>query len=205
MRSQAREEKKLDSYGYGFGSITRNCVFQTQANSSFDDSAQASEERIPALFHLIVMISLRSDGPRQIAAGIIVGLEPIEHVTKIVARFPTQVLSCSLIHIDPVDAWKHLPTAARILGFVIRKLPLHDFCRVRPQFLEIIALEWTCRANNVPAETDLARSLDRQQMCFDHVLNFHAPMEKLVRLHVRIFVGIADRPVVVFLRKKTRG
>src|SRR5205085_3403040 len=139
------------------------------------------------------------------AAGVSSCFETIEHGTEIVAGMPVQSPASSLIDINPVDAGKHLPAPTRILRFVIRNALLHNLRRVHPQVAQIIKLKWSSCRNNKSPETNQRSLLDGTQMSFHDISNVHAPVKILIRFGVGVIIGLANRPIIVFFWKESRG
>src|SRR5437764_6938647 len=151
------------------------------------------------------MVTLGPDLLRQRASRVNSCFETIEHVAEIIVRVPVQILASSLIDIHPVDAGKHLPAPTRILRFVIRDSLLHYLRRAHPQVTHIIKLKWSSCRNNKSPETNQRSLLDGEQMSFDDISNVHAPVKILICFGVGVIIGLANRPVVVFFWKESRG
>ncbi len=66
------------------------------------------------------MIALRSDQPRQRTTHVLVCSQSIDDGLEIISRAPAKFVASALIHVNAIDAGKHLPLPAIIFGLILR-------------------------------------------------------------------------------------
>src|SRR5438552_9990409 len=109
------------------------------------------------------------------------------------------------IGIHAIDALRHRPSSPGILRFELRYVSLHDGRSVHSKLLKIVTSERRSGADDVTAEPDTRRFLDREQMSAHHVFDIGAPVQQFIDLEIRIIERLTNAPVIIFFRKKARG
>src|SRR5690242_6150096 len=105
------------------------------------------------------MVALRSDEPRQRATNIPTRTQQLDQRYEIVARLPAELVARALIDIDPVDAGRHLPAAARIFRLEARHPPAEDLGLISAQRRHVLRREGRGRAHDVAPEAQSRRLL----------------------------------------------
>src|SRR5215471_4982712 len=117
------------------------------------------------------VISLRSNRSRQRTAWVFTSIDEIDNVCKIVSRLPAKVSPCPFVDVDAIDAGEHRPNSAGIHIFIARHQPFHDRRCIGPEFMQIVACERCCRADNVAAEPYRSRSFESLEVSAHDVLD----------------------------------
>ena len=151
------------------------------------------------------MIAFHADLPGERAPDVAGRAQAFDDRREIPFRPPPEVFARQRIVVDAVDARKHAPAAPRIFVFPSRRAQAHDRRRIDAQARAILRQERRRRADDVFAEADRRRPLDREEMRVDDVLDRDAAKQIFVRLGVVVGIGLARRRIVVLFRKEARG
>src|SRR4029434_879062 len=104
-----------------------------------EDGGLTVSGRIRAVFEDHVVVVLRSDRPRERTAEVVSGTDSAEYVGKVVARLPSKLAPCLVVHVDTIDRWKHPPSVRRVGVFVVRDaLADHARC-IGPEIPQVVA------------------------------------------------------------------
>src|SRR5579871_2361815 len=126
-------------------------------------------------------------------------------MSKVVARFPAELLTCPLIHIHPIEPGEELPASRGEQRTALRKAFPHCGRCVSSQELPICGHEWRCRRNEIPSKSEARCPLERSQHRGHRILDVDPAIEHFVRLNIRGDKLAPDSRIVVLLREKSRG
>src|SRR5262245_43174562 len=89
-----------------------------------------SLHRIGAVRELLRMVTVRADCTSNWTSKVSICLEQLQDRRKVVARLPTQLASCFLIHVHTIDTREQFPATPKVLRLAVREAALHYGCRI---------------------------------------------------------------------------
>src|SRR5436190_11127910 len=150
------------------------------------------------------VVALRADVACERAARVLSGGERLDRGREVVARRPAELLARQRAVVDALDAVEHPPAAPRVDLLVARHAEADDRGRSKSQLRAVGRGKRRRRADDVAAEPQLGRALDRQAVRADDILEVDPAVQELVDLQVQVLVGGAHVVAVVALGEEAR-